>query len=208
MRTRERPCDRRARSASAHCCFALGNASQGLSRVRPLRRHLLPAAQAIGAANPVPGSGRTPRATWRRTPYRPGRRTRSTSVRRGRPCPAGTQHTSGWPSENDRDRARFIDGRENPSLSPWSVVQVMELLRLEQQASPGGAVRRTARSGGRPQELGRRGSGGAVSSPSGARPVRGTGPGGPADVAQLVEHFTRNEGVRGSSPRVGSKKAR
>jgi hypothetical protein len=24
-----------------------------------------------------------------------------------------------------------------------------------------------------------------------------------ADVAQLVEHFTRNEGVRGSSPRVG-----
>ena len=25
-----------------------------------------------------------------------------------------------------------------------------------------------------------------------------------ADVAQLVEHFTRNEGVRGSSPRVGS----
>src|SRR5437870_4383002 len=27
-----------------------------------------------------------------------------------------------------------------------------------------------------------------------------------ADVAQLVEHFTRNEGVRGSSPRVGSKK--
>ena len=26
----------------------------------------------------------------------------------------------------------------------------------------------------------------------------------PADVAQLVEHFTRNEGVRGSSPRVGS----
>ena len=26
---------------------------------------------------------------------------------------------------------------------------------------------------------------------------------GRADVAQLVEHFTRNEGVRGSSPRVG-----
>ena len=26
----------------------------------------------------------------------------------------------------------------------------------------------------------------------------------PADVAQLVEHFTRNEGVRGSNPRVGS----
>jgi hypothetical protein len=26
-----------------------------------------------------------------------------------------------------------------------------------------------------------------------------------ADVAQLVEHFTRNEGVRGSSPRVGSR---
>lgn len=25
-----------------------------------------------------------------------------------------------------------------------------------------------------------------------------------ADVAQLVEHFTRNEGVRGSNPRVGS----
>jgi hypothetical protein len=25
-----------------------------------------------------------------------------------------------------------------------------------------------------------------------------------ADVAQPVEHFTRNEGVRGSSPRVGS----
>ena len=24
-----------------------------------------------------------------------------------------------------------------------------------------------------------------------------------ADVAQLVEHFTRNEGVRGSNPRVG-----
>src|ERR671933_161863 len=29
-------------------------------------------------------------------------------------------------------------------------------------------------------------------------------PSRPADVAQLVEHFTRNEGVRGSSPRVGS----
>jgi hypothetical protein len=28
-----------------------------------------------------------------------------------------------------------------------------------------------------------------------------------ADVAQLVEHFTRNEGVRGSSPRVGLRKA-
>ena len=28
-----------------------------------------------------------------------------------------------------------------------------------------------------------------------------------ADVAQLVEHFTRNEGVRGSSPRVGFGKA-
>src|SRR5207253_8038942 len=28
---------------------------------------------------------------------------------------------------------------------------------------------------------------------------------GPADVAQLVEHFTRNEGVRGSNPRVGSR---
>jgi hypothetical protein len=28
-----------------------------------------------------------------------------------------------------------------------------------------------------------------------------------ADVAQLVEHFTRNEGVRGSSPRVGSGKS-
>ena len=25
----------------------------------------------------------------------------------------------------------------------------------------------------------------------------------PADVAQLVEHITRNDGVRGSSPRVG-----
>ena len=31
--------------------------------------------------------------------------------------------------------------------------------------------------------------------------------GGQADVAQLVEHFTRNEGVRGSNPRVGSLKA-
>jgi hypothetical protein len=28
-------------------------------------------------------------------------------------------------------------------------------------------------------------------------------PHGRADVAQLVEHFTRNEGVRGSNPRVG-----
>jgi hypothetical protein len=28
----------------------------------------------------------------------------------------------------------------------------------------------------------------------------------PADVAQLVEHFTRNEGVRGSNPRVGFKR--
>ncbi len=26
---------------------------------------------------------------------------------------------------------------------------------------------------------------------------------GPADVAQLVEHFTRNEGVPGSNPGVG-----
>ena len=30
---------------------------------------------------------------------------------------------------------------------------------------------------------------------------------GSADVAQLVEHFTRNEGVRGSNPRVGSSEA-
>ena len=29
----------------------------------------------------------------------------------------------------------------------------------------------------------------------------------PADVAQLVEHFTRNEGVPGSSPGVGLEKA-
>src|SRR3954452_3465917 len=29
---------------------------------------------------------------------------------------------------------------------------------------------------------------------------------GSADVAQLVEHFTRNEGVPGSSPGVGSEK--
>ena len=43
-----------------------------------------------------------------------------------------------------------------------------------------------------------------------AAPPRGLTAGGaalhlavPADVAQLVEHFTRNEGVRGSSPRVG-----
>ena len=28
-----------------------------------------------------------------------------------------------------------------------------------------------------------------------------------ADVAQLVEHFTRNEGVPGSSPGVGSRRA-
>jgi hypothetical protein len=32
---------------------------------------------------------------------------------------------------------------------------------------------------------------------------RGASIRGRADVAQLVEHFTRNEGVRGSSPRVG-----
>jgi hypothetical protein len=30
--------------------------------------------------------------------------------------------------------------------------------------------------------------------------------GPPADVAQLVEHFTRNEGVPGSSPGVGLEK--
>lgn len=29
-----------------------------------------------------------------------------------------------------------------------------------------------------------------------------------ADMAQLVEHFIRNERVRGSSPRVGSKEGR
>jgi hypothetical protein len=34
----------------------------------------------------------------------------------------------------------------------------------------------------------------------GSKPLRTAN----ADVAQLVEHFTRNEGVRGSSPRVGS----
>jgi hypothetical protein len=34
------------------------------------------------------------------------------------------------------------------------------------------------------------------------RPALECGP--QADVAQLVEHFTRNEGVRGSNPRVGS----
>src|SRR5262245_64025498 len=35
---------------------------------------------------------------------------------------------------------------------------------------------------------------------TGRRPLR------PADVAQLVEHFTRNEGVPGSSPGVGLKR--
>ena len=35
---------------------------------------------------------------------------------------------------------------------------------------------------------------------------RGDGFSANADVAQLVEHFTRNEGVRGSNPRVGSEK--
>jgi hypothetical protein len=38
---------------------------------------------------------------------------------------------------------------------------------------------------------------------SGPIPQRRYDPGRDADVAQLVEHFTRNEGVRGSSPRVG-----
>ena len=38
----------------------------------------------------------------------------------------------------------------------------------------------------------------AIKSADGA-PTRGAS----ADVAQLVEHFTRNEGVRGSNPRVG-----
>jgi Phage integrase, N-terminal SAM-like domain len=38
------------------------------------------------------------------------------------------------------------------------------------------------------------------------RAGRGASIRGRADVAQLVEHFTRNEGVRGSSPRVGSGK--
>src|SRR4249919_1484854 len=38
--------------------------------------------------------------------------------------------------------------------------------------------------------------------PATASPVAGYYP-SRADVAQLVEHFTRNEGVRGSSPRVG-----
>ena len=36
-----------------------------------------------------------------------------------------------------------------------------------------------------------------------AEPARAGTIGACADVAQLVEHFTRNEGVRGSSPRVG-----
>ena len=40
---------------------------------------------------------------------------------------------------------------------------------------------------------------GAIELTHGA-PTRGAS----ADVAQLVEHFTRNEGVRGSNPRVGS----
>src|SRR4051794_8665168 len=46
--------------------------------------------------------------------------------------------------------------------------------------------------------------------PAGSRPVPaglgGLSSGRPADVAQLVEHFTRNEGVSGSSPLVGSRK--
>src|SRR4051812_5997562 len=37
------------------------------------------------------------------------------------------------------------------------------------------------------------------------RHARGCDLQGIADVAQLVEHFTRNEGVPGSSPGVGSK---
>jgi nucleotide-binding universal stress UspA family protein len=41
----------------------------------------------------------------------------------------------------------------------------------------------------------------ACATPAGARIVV------PADVAQLVEHFTRNEGVPGSSPGVGSREA-
>ena len=35
------------------------------------------------------------------------------------------------------------------------------------------------------------------------RKAEASSPEAVADVAQLVEHFTRNEGVRGSSPRVG-----
>jgi hypothetical protein len=38
--------------------------------------------------------------------------------------------------------------------------------------------------------------------------ARGPLAGARADVAQLAEHFTRNEGVRGSSPRVGSSEVR
>ncbi len=43
----------------------------------------------------------------------------------------------------------------------------------------------------------------ALSSPDGARAGAGTLARTHADVAQLVEHFTRNEGVPGSSPGVG-----
>src|SRR3954463_1648646 len=40
------------------------------------------------------------------------------------------------------------------------------------------------------------------------RPRAGCPPAGHADVAQLVEHITRNDGVRGSSPRVGFTRVR
>ena len=47
----------------------------------------------------------------------------------------------------------------------------------------------------------------AAFSPAPHSPISAAGPrlNGHADVAQLVEHFTRNEGVPGSSPGVGSR---
>ena len=66
------------------------------------------------------------------------------------------------------------------------------------------AARRRAPPAARPRVRGRcRGGSGRASTRCSLAAARELSWGRPADVAQLVEHFTRNEGVSGSSPLVG-----
>ena len=214
-RTRPRPSSgsrrsgrRRRRSASARRSTALGlperEADQRIRRAGPgsgARRAARVARRARGlvprphgrrrgrrvgrgARRPARGAARRRRARARRRP-RPRRRRRcgssgagsrsSTSTRRSRSRRSSCAFSARF-SRRSRVRGRLEDPRA-ALAAHTRTVSASSLRAMQTQTI------------GRPSRLAR---------------ARLLYPSSRADVAQLVEHFTRNEGVRGSSPRVGS----
>ncbi len=189
---REGRCWQRVRSGPRIGAGAGGGGAQHEARAGGHREHRKrPAAWKAGAQ-------RSRRCdAWRRPRSSGGRRRGGTSRGRRVPRPGGRRairEAEGVASGPGGGQAGVYGGRQHgaggdPAPPP---------------GKPGGDDRDPRHRPGLLREARRvsaGGAGGAVTR------CRGRGNGGSiqarADVAQLVEHFTRNEGVRGSSPRVG-----